>query len=198
MIPVIDNRGREPIPSNHQKDAALATRLADAYRRADNEDRLVYPAEVLILLDAFSRLWLRYRAVVWPGLYAEIAISLQPGIGDSYEDPQEAANAMAVLMDQLQQEFDLRSADPAEVLRYARRVRTLHSNVAGCARAVARVLQALLRVRQPPRQPFGRLVHYFRVARRLQPYDGLLSGLEGRFSEPLASIIAGVRPVVAS
>lgn len=181
-----------------QHDIALAAALASAYRDADNEDRLIYPAEVLALLDAFQQLWPHYRSLLWPGLISEIAISLQPGSGASYEDPQEAAFAMAVLMNRLQQEFELRSADPAELLRYARRVRALHSNVSGCARAVARVLQAMLGARRPPSKPLRRLVHHFLVVRRLRPYDGLLSSLEGHFTASLASIIAGERPVVAA
>lgn len=182
----------------HRHDAALAAVLAETYRRADNEDRLVYPAEVLALLDAFEQLWPHYHALLWPGLYAEIAISLQPGSSASYEDPRDAAHAMAILMNRLQQEFDSRAGDPAEQLRYARRVRALHSNVSGCARAVARVLQAMLGARRPPSKPLRRLVHHFLVVRRLRPYDGLLSSLEGHFSASLASIIAGERPVVAA
>lgn len=181
--------------SNHQKDIDLATALANAYRRADNEDRLIYPAEVLILLDAFQQLWPHYRAWVWPSLHDQIAISLQPGHA-SYEDPQEAAQAMAALMDRLRPEFELLAHDPAELLRHARRVRTLHSNISGCARAVARVLQVLLAVRQPPSRRLQRLVHHFRVVRPLRRYDGLLSSLADHFATSLAAIAAGERPVV--
>lgn len=181
----------------HQHDFALATLLANTYRCADNEDRLIYPAEVLILLDTFQKLWPHYRAVLWPSLYDQIAISLQPGGNASYEDPQEAAHAMAVLMNRLQQEYELRADDPVELLRYARRVRNFHSNVSGCARAVARVLQALLNVRQTPTKPLRRLLHHFRVVRPLRRHDGLLSSLEDRFSASLAALAAGERPVVA-
>lgn len=188
---------RRPRLTSHQRDVALATALADAYRRADNEDRLVYPAEVLILLNVFQQLWPHYRAWVWPSLYDQITISLQPGHA-SYEDPQEGAQAMATLMDQLRPEFELRVHDPAELLRHARRVRALHSNISGCARAVARVLQALLAVRQPPSKPLRRLIHHFLVVRPLRRYDGLLSSFGDHFTASLAAIAAGKRPVVAS
>jgi hypothetical protein len=182
--------------TDHLKDFDLARSLADAYRRADHEDRLIYPAEVLALLDAFQKLWPHYRNVVWPSLHDQIAISLQPGINASYEDPQEAAQAMGGLMTRLHLEFDMRSHDPADLLRYARRVRLMTSNVAGCARAVARVLQTLLTVRQPPSKIPLRLFHYFRVVRPLQRTDGLLSSLEDHFSVSIAALAADKRPIV--
>jgi hypothetical protein len=187
---------RHSAPTAYERDYALAATLADAYRRADHEDRLIYPTEVLALLDAFQMLWPYYRDVVWPGLYDQIAISLQPGTQTSYEDPLEASQAMAVLMNQLHLEFEMRAHDPADLLRYARRVRLINSNVSGCARAVARVLHTLQKVRQPPSKPLHRVFHHFRVIRTLRRADGLLSGLEGRFTASVAAIAAGERPLV--
>jgi hypothetical protein len=181
-----------------EQDFALATALADAYRRADNEDRLVYPAEVLSLLAVFLKLWPHYRHAVWPSLHDQIAISLQPGIQASYEDPQEAAEAMAHLMAKLEPEFDVLATDPVALLRYARRVRAFTSNVSGCARAVARVLHALAQLRQPPSSLYRRLPHYFLVVRPLRRYDGLLSGFESDFRPSLQTIEAGERPVIQS
>lgn len=187
---------RNSEPSLHQQDIALANALASAYRDADNEDRLIFPTEVLTLLDAFQQLWPYYRPLVWPGLYDQIAVSLQPGLDATYEDPADAAQAMAALMIRLHAEFEARAHDPGELLRYARRVRLFHSNVSGCARAVARVLQALLAVRQAPAKPLRRLIHHLRIVRPLQRQDGLLSGLEGHFTATLAALAAGERPIV--
>jgi len=142
------------------------------------------------------KLWPHYRAVLWPGLYDQIAISLQSGVHTSHEDPQEAAEAMAVLMEKLNAEFELRSHDPEELLRYARRVRAFLSNVSGCARAVARVLQTLIHVREAPAKPLPRLLHHFRVVRPLRRYDGLLSSFEGRFTASLVAIADSERPIV--
>ncbi len=90
----------------------------------------------------------------------------------------------------------MRSHDPTDLLRYARRVRLLTSNLGGCARAVARVLQTLLAVRQPPSKIPLRLFHHVRVVRPLRCTDGLLSSLEDHFSVSLAALAAGKRPIV--
>jgi len=175
----------------------LAEDVAIAFRQADNDDRLVFPSEVLLLLDCFDALWPHYHRVLMrtnPGLYDQITLSLQPGTMDSYPDPRDAASAMRHLMVDLRTGFDERRDAPEELIKHARRVRGYSSNVAGCARAVSRVLHSLLAYRQRPRAIYKRLPHALLVARPLRPARGALQHFESQLLGIVSGLTQPARP----
>ena len=175
----------------------LASNLAHAFRTADNEDRLVFPSEVLLLLECFQAIWPHYAPImrrVRTDHYDQITMSMQPGTSASFDDPLLAANAMACLMAQFDPEFEARRPSPADLLTHARRVRSFSSNIAGCARAVSRVLQALLVLRARPTMLHKRVLHYVLIERPLRRTDGALLARQARLRSVLDDMASSPRP----